>query len=119
LDRAGADVSDPQWVTIPSYLVEKAPQTAPKSFTLYKRDDTPYIRLAGNRTYYGAILDQPEYLDPKTGVRTVFKIRDQVAICRLIDLLPNIAWLYTAGWSGYSDGISGVLADRVSLVLAL
>ena len=53
LHGAGADVSDPKRVRIPSYLIEQALATTPKSVTLYKRDGTPYIRLRSNRVNFG------------------------------------------------------------------
>jgi trimethylamine--corrinoid protein Co-methyltransferase len=119
LDGAGADVSDPKRVKIPAYLVEQALRTTPKSLTLYTREGAPFIRLAGDRTYFGAIPDQPDYLDPESGERRSFKINDMRAMCRLVDGLPNITWLYTTGWAGYAEGLPGELADRVSVVLAL
>jgi trimethylamine--corrinoid protein Co-methyltransferase len=119
LDGAGADVADPNRVKIPAYLVERALQTTPKSFTLYKRDGTPCLRLAGNRSYFGAIPDQPDYLDPATGERRPFTVQDMKDMCRLVDYLPNITWLYTTGWAGYAEGLPGDLADRFSLVMAL
>ena len=39
LGDAGADVSDPDRVRIPSYVVEQALATTPKTITLYTRED--------------------------------------------------------------------------------
>ena len=119
LDGAGADVSDPKRVKIPSCLVEQAIRRAPKNIILYKRDGTPYIRLNRTRTYFGGMPDMPDYMDPRTRSRRPCKIRDVADMGRLIDFLPNIAWSYTAGWAGYAGGIPGKLADRVSLKLVL
>ena len=47
LGEAGADISNPQRVKIPSYLVEQALRTAPKSITLYTREGEPAIILNG------------------------------------------------------------------------
>jgi len=47
LDGAGADVSNPGRVKIPSYLVEQALRTAPKIITLYTREGEPAIVLNG------------------------------------------------------------------------
>ncbi len=40
LDGAGADISDPNRVKIPAYLVEQAIRSAPKSIVLYTRDES-------------------------------------------------------------------------------
>ncbi|MCK4387824.1 MAG: trimethylamine methyltransferase family protein, partial [Dehalococcoidia bacterium] len=47
LADAGADVSDPDRVKIPSYMVEQALRTAPKMITLYTREGEPAIVLNG------------------------------------------------------------------------
>lgn len=119
LDGAGADVSDPKRVRIPSYLVEQALRTTPKSIILYKRDGTPFIMLNRNRTYFGAVSDQPDILDPKTRSRRPCKIKDIIAVNRLVDFLPNITWIFTGEWAGYPQGLPGDLADRVSFMLAI
>lgn len=117
LSGAGADVSNPKRAKIPSYLVEEAVRTTPKSFILYKRDGSPSIKLSGNRTYFGALPDMPDILDPETKTRRPCKIKDVAALSRLIDFLPNLTWLFSGGWAGYAEGLPGKLADRISFIL--
>jgi trimethylamine--corrinoid protein Co-methyltransferase len=119
LDGAGADISDPNRVKIPAYLVEQAIRSAPKSIVLYTRDGSPYVRLNGNRTYFGATPDMREIIDPKTRSSRNILIKDIAAVSRLIDALPNMAWIYTTGWGGYHEGIPGSLADRMAFSIAM
>lgn len=81
LDSVSAGISDQKRVKIPPYLIEQALQTAPKSFTLNKRDGTPHMVMSGTKSYFGAIPDQPDYLDPKRGERQKFMIKDMVEMC--------------------------------------
>jgi trimethylamine---corrinoid protein Co-methyltransferase len=119
LDGAGADISDPNRVKMPSHLVEQAVRSAPKNVILYTRDGDPYVRLNGNRTYFGATPDMREILDPKTRTSRNIMIKDIAAISRLIDASPNMSWIYTTGWGGYHEGIPGSLADRMAFSIAM
>jgi len=114
LGEAGADVSDPQRVKIPSYLVEQALRTAPKTITLYTREGEPAMVLDGmTGSYFGAMPDSPDYLDPYTRQRRSCYVEDVADTARLIDALPNITWSYTTG--SYSS-LPGAIADKVSLL---
>ena len=66
LAEAGADVSDPNRVKIPSYLVEQALRTAAKTITIYTRDGEPAIVLNGMTSHFGGHNALAEYLDPYT-----------------------------------------------------
>ena len=119
LDGAGADVSNPKRVKIPSFLIDKAIRSAPKIIILFTRDGKPFVRLNGNRSYFGATPDMREILDPKTGQARNITIKDVAEVSRLIDALPNMTWIYTTGWAGYHQGVPGDLADRMSFSVAL
>ena len=119
LDGAGADVSNPKRVLIPGNLVEKALETAPSTVVLHKRDSTPFVRLSGNRCYFGGTPDQPDILDPKDGQRRPCRIADVEANARLIDALPNLTWSFTSEWAGYPQGLPAVLAGKVSFMIQL
>ncbi len=97
LDGAGADVSNPNRVKIPSYLVEQAIRTAPRTITLYTREGEPAIVLNGmTGSHYGSFPDPRRIRDPYTGeIRTCY-VEDIADLSRLIDALPNIEWSYTA-----------------------
>ncbi|MEE9399096.1 MAG: trimethylamine methyltransferase family protein, partial [Dehalococcoidales bacterium] len=63
LGQAGADVSNPDRVKIPSHLVEQALRTAPKSITIYSRDGEPAMVLNGQTgSHFGSVVDMPEIL---------------------------------------------------------
>jgi trimethylamine--corrinoid protein Co-methyltransferase len=116
LDGAGADVSDPKRVKIPSFVVEQAVRTAPKNITLYTRDGKPCIFLNGTRTYFGGVVDNPDILDPYTRKRRPHYIADTVNNIRLIDYLPNITWIMN---SGLAHGLPPELGEKVTQVQCL
>ena len=114
LGDAGADVSNPGIVKIPSYLVEQALRTAPKLITLYTREGEPSIILNGQTgPHFGAHPDSPEYLDPYTGHRRQCYVQDIADTTRLIDALPNIEFLSTIT---AHPTLPESIADKVSLL---
>ena len=116
LDGIGADVSNPNRVKIPSYLVEKALATAPKTITLYSRDGEPAIVLNGmTGCHFGGIPDPRNLIDPYSGkVRTTY-VEDIADWSRLIDALPNMEWSYTASCNTTLPTFSGLdISDRVT-----
>jgi len=114
LDGAGADVSNPNRVKIPSYLVEQALRTVPKTITLYTREGEPAIVLNGmTGSHFGAEADCPDYLDPYTRKRRKCYVKDIADTARVVDTLPNIEWHFTAG---AHSTIPGAIADKVSLL---
>ena len=118
LDGAGADVSNPSRVKIPSYLVEQAIRTAPKTITLYSRDGEPAIVLNGvTGSHFGSAPDPRKILDPYTGkIRTCY-IEDIADMSRLIDALPNIEWSYTAASNLTLPVATDIdISDRVTLL---
>ena len=114
LGDAGADVSNPDRVKIPSCMVEQALRTAPKMITLYTREGEPAMVLNGmTGSHFGAKTDLPNFLDPYTRKRRTSYIEDIADMARLIDALPNIEWSYT---SGSNPTLPGVIADKVTLL---
>ena len=114
LGDAGADVSDPNRVKIPSYMVEQALRTAPKMITLYTREGEPAIVLNGQTgSHFGSCPDSPEILDPYTRKRRTCYVADIADNARLIDALPNIEWSYT---STAHPTVPGAIADKVTLL---
>jgi trimethylamine--corrinoid protein Co-methyltransferase len=97
LDGAGADVSNPDRVKIPSYLVAQALRTAPEMITLYTRDGEPAIVLNGmTGPHFGSSPNPREILDPYTGKRRECYVEDMAEMSVLIDALPNIEWCWNA-----------------------
>ena len=114
LGNAGADVSNPNRVKIPSYMVEQALRTAPKMITLYTREGEPAIVLNGmTGSHFGGIPDCPEILDPYTRKRRKCYVEDIADTARLIDALPNIEWSYT---SSAHTTLPGAITDKVTLL---
>ena len=114
LGEAGADVSDPGRVKIPSYLVEQALNTAPKMVTFYNREGELAMVLNGQTgSHFGSLPDCPYYLDPYERQRRTCYIADIADTARVIDALPNMEWSYLA--TGHQT-IPGAIADKVSLL---
>jgi trimethylamine--corrinoid protein Co-methyltransferase len=118
LDGAGADVSDPNRIKIPSYLVEQALGTAPKMITFYSRDGEPAFVLNGQTgCHYGSAPDPRQLRDPYTGEMRTCYVEDIADLSRLIDALPNIEWTYTASANITLPTFSGLdISDRVTLL---
>ena len=113
LDGAGADVSNPDRVKIPSYLVEQALRTAPKTITIYTRDGEPAMVLNGTGSHFIGVADCPEYLDPRIRKRRETYVEDIDDMARVVDALPNIEGVMSAG---NHPTVPGTISDRVSLV---
>jgi len=117
LGEAGADVSNPDRVKIPSYLVEQALRTAPKTITLYSRDGEPAIVLNGmTGSHFGTIIGNPNYLDPYTRKRRQCYVEDIADITRVSDAMPNMEWLFT---SSSHPTVPGTISDKVSFLQAI
>ncbi len=98
LGDAGADVSNPERVKIPSYLVEQALRTAPKSITLYTREGEPAIVLNGmTGPHFGSSHTPREIQDVYTGKRRTCYIEDIAERSWVIDALPNIEFSMGGG----------------------
>lgn len=116
LGCAGADVSNPNRVKIPSRLVEQAIRTAPKMISLFTRDGDPSIVLNGmTGSHFGSTPNPREILDAYSGKRRECFVKDMVDQSRLIDALPNMEWCWNAnsnltlpivGNSDYSGRVS-------------
>lgn len=114
LRDAGADVSDPKRVKIPSHLVEQALRTAPKTITLYTREGEPAMVL--NRTegsHFGSAAGVQYYLDPYTRKPRLLRVEDIDSLARLADSLPNIEWVFTID---SHMTLPGAITDKVSVL---
>jgi trimethylamine--corrinoid protein Co-methyltransferase len=83
-------------VLFPRDVVERAIETAPKSFTLFDRDGNPHADLGGNRVHFVPGSSGLKVLDHRTGETRLANSTDFVEYVRLCDGLPNIAYLATA-----------------------
>lgn len=116
LGDAGADVSNPNRVKIPSYLVEQALRTAPKTITLYTREGEPAIVLNGLTWHFGGMTALNEYLDPYSKQQRQTHLEDIGVMTRVLDALPNIEWVYNA--SDHST-VPGPIADLLGFLQAI
>lgn len=113
LGDAGADVSNPNRVKIPSYMVEQALRTAPKTITLYTRDGEPAIVLNGmTGSHFGAGPISRGGGDPYTLKPRKSYVEDVADGARLIDALPNIEWC----WLGAGPQPFGDMSSSINLL---
>lgn len=110
LRQAGAQVEKDR-VRLPSTLVEKAIHSAPNCITLYNQLGEEALYLSGYNTYFGASVDGPTILDPRTGGYRECLEEDIGWIARLADGLPNIDFLMPAGFAADREV---KLAERIS-----
>lgn len=116
LDGAGADVSNPSRVKIPSYLVEQALRTIPKAITLYTRGGDCAMVLNCTGSHFGGESGSQEHLDPYTRKRRLTYVEDIADTTRVIDALPNLEFQWTSSAHGT---IPGSIADKVAVFQAL
>lgn len=118
LSDAGADVSDPKRVKIPSHLVEQALRAAPKMVTFYTREGEVAFVLDGQTgSHFGSMPDPRKMRDPYTGKIRDAYIEDIADSSRLIDALPNIEWTYTGAANNTLPAFTGLdISDRVTLL---
>jgi trimethylamine--corrinoid protein Co-methyltransferase len=96
LGDAGARI-DGHRAYIPSRLVERALDTAPKEIQIYTRDGKPAMQLSGWNCYFGNGTDCPYILDPSTGQRRKFLKRDVEKAGILCDALSNMDFAMPTG----------------------
>jgi len=82
---------------IPSSLVERSLESAPKEIQIYTRDGKPAMRLSGRNCYFGNGTDCPNILDPFTGQRRKFLKTDVEKAGILCDALPNMDFTMPTG----------------------
>ena len=114
LKDAGINVSNPKRVKIPSYLVEQALRTAPKSITLYNREGEVAFtmdRISG--AHFGSITGFKYMLDPYTTQSRLTYVEDMARMSRLSDALPNIDWVFT---TSAVESLPGSIVDKVALL---
>jgi len=97
LEGAGARSDSDSVVRIPSKMVEEALKTSPNSIELYDRAGNLSMTLNGERTYYGSPSDSFFLLDYETGEKRPFLLSDVEKVAKLVDFLPNIHFIHSAG----------------------
>lgn len=97
LRQAGAVVENGNRVYFPTYLVQKALQSAPSRVTLYNRNGEAALHLEGSNVYFGTGSDTLNYLDPLTLERRSWCQEDVANAIRLCDKLQNIDFVMSMG----------------------
>lgn len=114
LAEAGLDVSNPDRVKIPPYMVEDALRKAPKLVTMYSRDGEAAIILNGlTGAHFGTVPDLPRYLDPFTKRERTCYVADIADTIRVVDALPNVEWVLLGT---VSPTLPAAITDKVSLL---
>jgi trimethylamine--corrinoid protein Co-methyltransferase len=110
LSGAGARVGPQRRVHIPSYMVEDALASAPRSIAIYSRDGDPAALLQDGQVYFSSQVDSTYFFDPFNRTRRP-SIRDDARLgAVLCDALPNIDLVSFS--SIYSD-VPGNIAIRI------
>jgi len=98
LEKAGAWV-DGDRVRLPSYLVKKSLQMAPRSFTLFARDGNPKhdIHISPGRAHFGPGPTCTQFIDVDTLERRLYVKSDVPVVAKMVDALPNIDFCESLG----------------------
>jgi trimethylamine--corrinoid protein Co-methyltransferase len=98
LKKEGAWV-DGLRVRIPSYLVKRSLDLAPRSFTIYARDGDPKhdIHIGPGRAHFGPGPTPPNFIDVETLERRPYVRNDAVIVAKVCDALPNIDFCESLG----------------------
>ena len=85
-----------QRLYFPTDVVDKAIETAPKSFTLFDRDGAPYTEIGGNNVHFVPGSSGLKILDHRTGETRLSNSTDFIEYARVCDTLEHVAYLATA-----------------------
>ena len=126
LKKAGAFVEGAR-VRLPSYLVKRALQTAPRSFTLFARDGNLKhdVHIGPGRAHFGSGLGGPSFVDVETEERRPYVKSDAPLVAKIADALPNIDFIESAGlvsdarrdWSAVYE-FAGLFANTSKPIVA-
>ncbi|HKJ26460.1 MAG TPA: trimethylamine methyltransferase family protein [Anaerolineales bacterium] len=98
LKKAGAWV-DGIRVRIPSHLVRKSLDLAPRSFTVFSRDGNPKnnINIGPGRAHFGPGPTCPNFIDVESMERRPYVKSDVPLVAKVVDALPNIDFCESLG----------------------
>ena len=101
LKKAGAWV-DGKRVRLPSYMVKRSLEMAPRSFTLFARDgDRKHdIHIGPGRAHFGPGPTCPNFIDVETLERRPYVKNDVPLVAKVVDALPNIDFCESLGTVG-------------------
>jgi trimethylamine--corrinoid protein Co-methyltransferase len=86
-------------VRLPSYLVKRSLEMAPRSFTLWARDGNPKhnIHIGPGRAHFGPGPTCPNFIDVETLARRPYVKADAPVVAKMVDALPNIDFCESLG----------------------
>jgi trimethylamine:corrinoid methyltransferase-like protein len=98
LVKAGAWVDELR-VRLPSYLVRRSLQMAPRSFTLFARDGNPKhdVHLGPGRAHFGSGVACTSFVDVETLERRPYVNADAPLVAKIVDALPNMDFCESSG----------------------
>ena len=98
LKEAGAWV-DGKRVRLPSHMVRRALELAPRSFTVYARDGNPEhdIHIGPGRAHFGPGPTCPNFIDVESMERRLYVKSDVPLVAKTVDALPNIDFCESLG----------------------
>ena len=98
LKEAGAWVEGDR-VRIPSYLVKRSLDMAPRSFTIFARDGNSKndIHIGPGRAHFGPGPTPPNFIDVETLERRPYVKADAAIVAKVCDALPNIDFVESLG----------------------
>ena len=116
LRKAGCKVRENGNVRIPSSLVEKAVQSAPRNIPIYDREGNHVMDLGGRGSYFGTGSDLLYSLDAETMKRRSCILEDVGRAARLCDALPNIDFIMSCAHPSDLDPQKAFLASFQAMV---
>ena len=98
LKEAGAWVEGER-VRLPSYMVRRALDMAPRSFTLFARDGNAKhnIQIGPGRAHFGPGPTCTQFIDVETMERREYTKSDVPLVAKTVDALPNIDFCESLG----------------------
>lgn len=94
---AGCRDGEDGFVRMPSFLVEEALRSAPRSITLYDQSGNGSMPLTDGNFFYGTGSDTIFTHDLQTGERRRAVLKDTGNFAKLVDALPNVSFSMSMG----------------------
>ncbi len=116
LRKAGCKVRENGNVRIPSSLVEKAVQSAPRNILIYDREGKLSMELGGHRSYFGTGSDLLYTLEATEMERRPSLLDDVGRAAHLCDALPNIDFIMSCAHPSDLDPQKAFLASFQAMV---
>lgn len=94
---SGAKELEKGYVSIPSFMVDKALSTVPSGFRLYTVNGDLAMDVNKQNKYFGGSTNSLTYLDPKTDKIVPNTMASASCVAKVADALPNVNYLASNG----------------------